>query len=77
MKHFTLFLRKGFTSTLALAVAMIVFGGGSALADTVIFSGTVVSGWSYTNASGENVVVSKNTLNCCALATNICKSGSL
>jgi len=47
MKHFTLFLRKGFTSALALALAMIVLGGGSALADTVIFDGTSdITGWS-------------------------------
>ena len=46
MKHFTLFLRKGFTSALALALAMIVLGGGSALADTVIVDGsTIADGW--------------------------------
>ena len=48
MKHFTLFLRKGFTSALTLALAMIVLGGGSALADTVIFdssTGNDIAGW--------------------------------
>lgn len=48
MKHFTLFLRKGFTSALTLAFAMIVLGGGSALADTVIFdssTGNDIAGW--------------------------------
>lgn len=58
MKHFTLFLRKGFTSALTLAVAMIVFGGGSALADTVIVDGsTIADGWGTGQiASGSNKV---------------------
>ena len=62
MKHFTLFLRKGFTSALTLAVAMIVLGGGSALADTVIFDGTVSTGWKYTQANGQNAIVSMSML---------------
>lgn len=53
MKHFTLFLRKGFTSALALALAMIVLGGGSALADTVIVDGsTIADGWQ--NGAGNS-----------------------
>ena len=36
MKHFTLFLRKGFTSALALALAMIVLGGGKSMAGDVL-----------------------------------------
>ncbi len=60
MKHFTLFLRKGFTSALALAVAMIVLGGGSALADTVIFGGSVATDWTYKNASGTNMTPTNN-----------------
>ena len=62
MKHFTLFLRKGFTSALALALAMIVLGGGSALADTVIFDGTVVTGWEYRNSLGTSVLPTNSTL---------------
>ena len=76
MKHFTLFLRKGFTSTLALAVAMIVFGGGSALADTVIVDGsTIADGW--TNGGATNFTASTGKITSVSQAFLTTTSGQL
>lgn len=62
MKKFTLFLRKGITSTLALAAVMIMLGGGSIQADTDIFNGAVVTGWEYKNSFGSTASLSNSLL---------------
>ena len=56
MKHFTLFLRKGFTSALTLAVAMIVLGGNIAKADELVVTSTTSK--TYT----ENTPIAGNLL---------------
>lgn len=63
MKQKLYSLTASLFTKLALVAALVVGWGNAAMADTVIFGGTVASGWEYKNSSGTNVTPTNDTSN--------------
>ena len=62
MKQIFYTFTKSLLAKLALVAALFVGGGNFAWADTVIFGGSVASGWTYTKSDGSSLSVTSSIL---------------